>query len=164
MIEFDIDEVVAKSVPPILAAEAFLGVSVHGVIASRHVVEIMIPLVEIEQDLVVLINRMDIIFKGKRMRADRIREGRSEDGVAYRGYGFAVPEIKRGPTEEDYRNAKSVMRDIARDYSASRYAPTSILLEAEERRSQEKMVVEAPVGSGRNKKGFEIKTRRELLA
>lgn len=167
MLDFNIDAVFAQPdrISPTLVAEAFLGAPVHGVIAREHVVQIMIPLGNIDDELVTRINRMEITYKGKRMRVDRVNDGLSTmDGIPlrYRSYGFCVPEIKRAPTEDDYRAAKSIMRDIARDYSGSKYAPTSVLLDDEEKRSQEKMVVEAPLGSGRKGSGFAVKTRKEL--
>lgn len=162
---FDIDMTRAADVSPLLVAEAFLGVTCHGVVANEHVVQIMIPLGNIDEGVVNRINRMEVTFKGKTMRVDRISEGYANiEGhpYQYRSYGFCVPEAKRGPTEEDYRKAKSIMRDIAREATVSSFAPTSILLEDDERRSQEKMIVEAPVGSGRAATGFAVRTRQEL--
>lgn len=162
---FDIDMAQVEKVSPLVVAEMFLGVTCHGVVANEHVVQIMIPMGNIDEVVVHRINRMEITFKGKRMRVDRITEGVASNGghpYHYRSYGFSVPEAKRGPTEEDYRKAKSVMRDIARDADVTRFAPTSILLEADERRKDERMIVEAPVGSGRDTRGFMIKTRQQL--
>lgn len=162
---FDLDITLAEKVSPLVVAEMFLGVSCHGVVANAHVVQIMIPTVNINENVVSRINRMEITFKGKVMRVDRISEGTAPNEghpYQYRSYGFCVPEAKRGPTEEDYRKAKSIMRDIARDAEVTQFAPTSILLEADERRRDERMIVEAPVGSGRNTTGFAIKTRQEL--
>lgn len=162
---FDIDMAQVEKVSPLVVAEMFLGVTCHGVVANEHVVQIMIPTGNIDEKVVERINRMEITFKGKRMRVDRISEGVAPNEghpYQYRSYGFSVPDAKRGPTEEDYRKAKSVMRDIARDADVTRFAPTSILLEADERRKDERMIVEAPVGSGRDARGFSIKTRQEL--
>ncbi len=162
---FDIDLAQAEKVSPLLVAEMFLGVTCHGVVANEHVVQIMIPTGNIDEVVMSRINRMEITFKGRRMRVDRISEGYANiegDSYQYRSYGFCVPEAKRGPTEEDYRKAKSVMRDIARDYDGDRFAPTSVLLDNEEQRSQERMIVEAPLGSGRDQRGFQIKTRQQL--
>ena len=162
---FNIDLAQAEKVSPLLVAEMFLGVTCHGVVANEHVVQIMIPLGNIDEVVVSRINRMEITFKGKRMRVDRISEGYAPNEghpYQYRSYGFSVPDAKRGPTEEDYRKAKSIMRDIAREANMTQYAPTSILLEADERRKDERMIVEAPVGSGRDSRGFCVKTRAEL--
>ena len=164
---FDIDMAQAEKVSPLVIAEFFLGVTCHGVVANEHVVQIMIPSGNIDEVVVSRINRMEITFKGKTMRVDRISEGYAPNEghpYQYRSYGFSVPDAKRGPTEEDYRKAKSVMRDIAREADVTRFAPTAILLEDDERRKDERMVVEAPVGSGRDSRGFSVLTRQQLGA
>lgn len=165
--KFDIDAIrdqVGNRVSALSMAEAILETAIHGVAATEHVVQIMIPLGNIDEIVLNRIYRMEVIHRGKTMRVHRVTEGTASNNgypYAYRSYGFCVPETVRGPTEDDYRKAKTTMRDIERD-ALSRFNPNSILLEEDTKASQEKMIVEAPIGSGRADRAYSVVTRQEL--
>lgn len=154
----------AARVSPLIVMEHVLGVTCHGVTANEHVVSIMVPSGNVDDNLVNTLMRMEITHKGKTMRVDRINDGvASNEGnpYQYRSFGFAVPDAKRGPTEAHMEQAKKVFRAMERE-AGSRFNPTSILLENNPKELED-MIVEAPIGSGRGQgAGFTIKPRYQV--
>lgn len=154
----------ADRVSPLILMEHVLGTACHGVVASEHVVSIMVPSGNVDDVLVNTLMRMEITHGGKTMRVDRVSEGiASNEGhpYKYRSFGFSVPDAKRGPTEADMEQAKRVFRDMERE-AGSRFNPTSVLLDTLPKELEE-FIVEAPIGSGRGQgAGFVVKPRYQV--